>query len=56
MLARDEPRGSMLGLGVRPISQLKCIYTSVYSMGNKQEALEAVVQQKSYEIIAINET
>lgn len=29
------------------ITQLKCIYTSSHSMGNKQEKLEAIVQQKN---------
>ncbi|GAB0179548.1 maestro heat-like repeat-containing protein family member 7 [Grus japonensis] len=35
------------------IAQLKCIYTNVHSMGNKQEELEAIVQQESYDIVAI---
>lgn len=29
------------------ITQLKCIYTSSHSMGNKQEKLEAILQQKN---------
>jgi len=44
-LTRDEARGAMLELGVRQMTQLKCIYTNACSMGNKQEELEAVVQQ-----------
>jgi len=37
-------------------AQLKCIYTNAHSMGNKQEELEAIVQQESYDIVAIMET
>ena len=43
-------------LGVRSIAQLKCIYNNAHSMGNKQEELEAIVQQDSYDLIAITET
>ena len=32
-------------LAVRSTAQLKCIYTNARSMGNKQEELEAIVQQ-----------
>jgi len=42
-------------LGVRSTAQLKCIYTSAHSMGNRQEELEAV-QQDSYYLVAITET
>ena len=42
--ARDEPRGAVMGLGVRGGAQLKCVYTNAHSMGNKQEKLEATVQ------------
>ena len=38
------------------IAQLKCIYTNARRMGNKQEALEAIVQQENYDIVAIMET
>jgi len=31
----------------RSTAQLKCIYTNARSMGNKQEELEAIVQQDS---------
>ena len=41
--ARDEPGEAIMGLGVRQGAQLKCIYTSARSMGNKQEELEAIV-------------
>ena len=37
------------------IAQLKCIYTNAYSMGNKQEELEAIVQQENYDMAAIME-
>ena len=39
----------MPGLGARPVTQLKCTYTNACSMGNKQEELEAIVQQANYE-------
>jgi len=45
----------MPGLGVCSIAQLKCIYTNERSMGNKQEELEAIVQQDSYDLVAITE-
>ena len=41
---------------VGSIAQLKCIYTNACSMGNKQEELEAIVQQENYDIVAIMET
>ena len=53
---RDEPRGTMLELGVRQMTQLKCIYTNARRMGNKQEELEAIVQQANYDLVAITET
>ena len=43
-------------LGVDSITQLKCIYANERSMGNKQEELEAIVQQDSYDLVAIMET
>lgn len=43
------PHKKVVGL----VAQLKCIYTHARSMGNKQEKLEAVVQQERYDIIAI---
>ena len=55
-LTRDEPRGMMLKLGVRQMTQLKCIYTNARSMGNKQEELEAIVCQAKYDLVAITET
>jgi len=41
--------------GVRSTAQLKCIYTNAHSMGNKQEEVEATVQQDSYDLVAITE-
>ncbi|GAB0206513.1 hypothetical protein GRJ2_003116900 [Grus japonensis] len=38
------------------VAQLKYIYTNACSMGNKQEELEAIVQQENYDIVAIMET
>ncbi|GAB0203638.1 receptor-type tyrosine-protein phosphatase zeta [Grus japonensis] len=43
-------------LRVKLKAQLKCIYTNARSMGNKQEELEAIVQQDSYDLVAITET
>jgi len=41
---------------VRSTAQLKCIYTNACSMGNKQEELEDIVGQDSYDLVAITET
>jgi len=41
--------------GVRSTAQLQCIYTNARSMGNKQEELEAIAQQDSYDLVAITE-
>jgi len=46
----------MPGLGVRSTAQLNCIYSNTHSMGNKQEELEAIVQQDSHDLVAIPET
>ena len=54
--ARGEPGGAIIGLGVRREAQLKCVYTNARSMGNKQEELEAIVQQANYDLVAITET
>ena len=43
-------------LGVKLKAQLKCIHTNARSMGNKQEELEAIVQQDSCDLVAITET
>jgi len=45
----------MPGLWVRLTVQLKCIYTNACSMGNKQEELEAIVQQDSYDLAVVTE-
>ncbi|KAJ7415501.1 hypothetical protein BTVI_38021 [Pitangus sulphuratus] len=55
-LCREEPKGGKPGLRVISAAQLKCMYTSAHSMGNKKEELEAIVQKESYDVIAITET
>jgi len=42
--------------GVRLTAQLQGVYTDARSMGNKQEELEAIVQQEGYDLVAITET
>jgi len=37
-------------------AQLKCVYTNARSMGNKQEELEAIIQQDGYDLVVITET
>lgn len=54
--SRGEPREMMMGLGVRQVTQLKCIYKNAHSMGNKQEDLEAIVWQANYDFLAIMKT
>jgi len=54
--ARDEPGGAIMGFGMRQGAQLKCVYTNAHSIGNKQEELETIVQQASYDLVAITET
>jgi len=55
-LTRDKPRHVMLGLGVRSIAQLKCIYANAHNMRNKHKELEAIVEQDGYNLITITET
>jgi len=57
-LIRDEPEGTMLGLRVRQLAQLKCIYTNAYSMGNNQEELkvEVIMYPANCDSLAITET
>ncbi|PKU28504.1 nipped-b-like protein [Limosa lapponica baueri] len=43
-------------MGVKSGAQLKCIYTNARSMGNKQDELEAIVRQDSYDVVTITET
>ena len=35
---------------------MTCIFANTHSMGNKQEELEAIVQQADYDLVAIMET
>jgi len=46
----------MPGSGLRLTAQLKCVYTNTCSMGNKQEELEAIIQQDSYNLVETTET
>jgi len=55
-LTRDKPRLGVPVLGVRSTAQLKCIYTNAHSTGNKQEELEAILEQDGYDLISITET
>jgi len=41
---------------MRLTAQLKCVYTNARSMGNKQEELEAIIQQDGYNLVAITDT
>lgn len=41
---------------VGPITQLKSIYTTVCSMGNRQEEWEAIAKKENYDIVVIMET
>jgi len=45
----------MSGLGLRLTAHLKSICTKPRSTGNKQEELEADVQQESYDLVMIRE-
>lgn len=35
------------------VATLKCVYTNAHSIGNKQEQMEAVVEQERYDIVPI---
>ncbi|KAK4822638.1 hypothetical protein QYF61_018590 [Mycteria americana] len=59
----EAPENGHVGIRASPpkkvsgsIAQLRCIYYNTRSMGNKQEELEAIVQQENYDIVAITET
>jgi len=43
-------------LGARSVAQLKCIYVNAHSTSNKQEELEVIVQQDTYDLVTITET
>ncbi|RMC21511.1 hypothetical protein DUI87_02377 [Hirundo rustica rustica] len=55
-LSGSRPKGGKPESGVKSVAQLKCMYTNARSMGNKQKELEAMVQQQSYDVVAIMET
>ena len=40
----------------RTVAKLKCLYTNVRCMGNKQEKLETMAQFGKYDLVATNET
>ncbi|XP_071886462.1 antigen WC1.1-like [Anas platyrhynchos] len=52
-ITREVPGGTMLKLREGQISHLKCIYTNECSMANKQEELEAIVQQANSDLVAV---
>lgn len=54
-LSRNKPMGGKPESEVKSATQLKCMYTNTFSMGNKQEELEAMVLQESYDFFAITE-
>jgi len=45
-----------MGVEVRQMDQLKCIYTNAHRIGNKQEELEVTVQQANYDLVVTAET
>ncbi|PKU42802.1 rna-directed dna polymerase from mobile element jockey-like [Limosa lapponica baueri] len=52
----NEPGGKGPRTRLKSGAQLKCIYANACSMGHKQEELEAIVRQDSYDVVAITET
>ncbi|PKU38005.1 rna-directed dna polymerase from mobile element jockey-like [Limosa lapponica baueri] len=59
----EGPEHSQVGIRACPpkkvagqLAQLECIYTNARSMGNKQEELEATIEQENYDTVAITET
>ncbi|KAJ7413330.1 hypothetical protein WISP_91339 [Willisornis vidua] len=55
-LFKDQPKDGKPELRVQSAAHLKCMYTNACSMGNKQKELEAIVQQESFDVVAITET
>lgn len=47
--------GTMSRPEEKEMAQMKCIYTNTYSMDNKQEEMEAIVQQAGCDLVAITE-
>ncbi|TRZ08838.1 hypothetical protein HGM15179_018278 [Zosterops borbonicus] len=54
-LSRNKSKGDKPESGVKSEAQLKCMYTNERTMDNKQEELEAMVQQETYDVVAIME-
>ena len=55
-LSKNQPTDGKPKLRGKSAAHLECMYTNARSMGNKQEELEAIVQQESYDIVDITET
>ncbi|TRZ19413.1 hypothetical protein HGM15179_007741 [Zosterops borbonicus] len=53
-LSESRLKGGKPKLGVKSVAQLNFMYTNARSMGNKKE-LEVMVQQQSYDVVAITE-
>ncbi|KAF4796247.1 hypothetical protein TURU_086012 [Turdus rufiventris] len=49
----SRPKDGKPELGVKSVAQMMCMYTNARSTANKQEELEAMVQQQSYNVVAI---
>lgn len=50
------PLKSCVPLGIpAPAAYLKCLYTNVHNMGNKQEELEICVRLQGHDLIAVTE-
>ncbi|KAJ7413207.1 hypothetical protein WISP_92291 [Willisornis vidua] len=55
-LSRDKPKRVEPELRGKSMAQLKCMYTNAHSIRNRQEELEAIIQQENYDIVAVTET
>ncbi|PKU36607.1 adaptin ear-binding coat-associated protein 1 [Limosa lapponica baueri] len=53
---KTRPGGKWPRMRLKSGAQLKCIYANAPSMGNKQEELEPIVRQDSYDVVTITET
>ena len=51
-----QDKGTPIGKSASMRAQLKCLYTNVQSMGNKQEDLQACACLLGYDVIDIIET
>ncbi|OWK54263.1 hypothetical protein RLOC_00003146 [Lonchura striata] len=55
-LSESRPKDDKPELEEKSVAQLRCTYTNARTMGNKQEELEAMVQQQNHDVVAITET